>query len=203
MNGLGIPSPGAGSTRTDLGVRHRVSGRWNPNTIKELCENRAILGVQDYGRRSEGAHRRFGPDGPRLLTADDRGAGERPKVVRTDPSVQIAAATGTAPFGDPSHWAQMREITEARGTGQRGIPRAQDPSRYPLSTRLIDLTDGCGSILYGVTNRGRALYKCSRYMRTSGSECARNSVDGEAMLRFTLKPVAELVDRRGDWDRLR
>jgi DNA invertase Pin-like site-specific DNA recombinase len=78
LNELSIPSPGAGSLRTDQGVRHIVSGRWGPNTVKELCENRAILGLQDYGRRSEGAHRRLGRDGPRLLNETDRGASDRP-----------------------------------------------------------------------------------------------------------------------------
>src|SRR5204862_203149 len=44
MNALGIPSPGAGRSRTDHGVRHLVSGKWCPNTVKELCRNQAILG---------------------------------------------------------------------------------------------------------------------------------------------------------------
>ena len=31
------------------------------------------------------------------------------------------------------------------GQAQRGIPRASDPSKYPLSCAVFDLTDGCGS----------------------------------------------------------
>ena len=83
------------------------------------------------------------------------------------------------------------------------MPRAKDPARYPLATRLVDLSDGCGSILYGLTNGGRALYKCGRYMRTAGAECESNSVDAEAMLRFTLKTLAHHVDLGGNRDRLR
>ena len=45
LNELGIPSPGAGTLRTDQGVRHRVSGKWGPNTVKELCENAIDAGA--------------------------------------------------------------------------------------------------------------------------------------------------------------
>jgi hypothetical protein len=203
LNGLGIPSPGAGTARTDQGVRHTVSGKWCANTIKELCANRAILGAQDYGRRSEGAHRRLGAGGPRLLTDADRLDETRTRVVMNEPAVRITAATGSGPRFDAARWQEIRRRTRERGRTQRGVPRAPDPARYPLSCRLVDLTDACGSILYGLTNGGRALYKCGRYMRTEGAECASNAVDAEAMLRFTLKSIRQLVDRRGDRDRLR
>src|SRR5439155_279454 len=53
LNDRNVPSPDAGRTRTDQGVKHRVSGKWNHNTVGELCRNPAILGVQQYGKRSE------------------------------------------------------------------------------------------------------------------------------------------------------
>ncbi len=59
LNDLGIPSPDAGRTRTDHGVKHKVSGKWSPNTVAELCRNPIILGVQQYGKRSEGKIRRL------------------------------------------------------------------------------------------------------------------------------------------------
>jgi hypothetical protein len=40
-------------------------------------------------------------------------------------------------------------------------------------------------------------------MRTEGAECESNAVDAEAMLRFTLGTLRQLVDRRGNRDRLR
>ena len=40
-------------------------------------------------------------------------------------------------------------------------------------------------------------------MRTEGAECRCNAVDGEAMLRFTLRTLADQVDRNGNRDRLR
>ncbi len=85
-----------------------------------------------------------------------------------------------------------------------GIPlRAKDPARYPLACRLVDLTDGCGSILYAHTTHNRAVYTCGRYMRTSAAECASNQVDAEAILRFTLKTLKQLVDQHGRRDKLR
>ena len=36
LNARGIPSPDAGRTRTDHGVKHRVSGKWCPGTVGEL-----------------------------------------------------------------------------------------------------------------------------------------------------------------------
>jgi DNA invertase Pin-like site-specific DNA recombinase len=203
LNGLGIPSPGAGTTRTDQGVKHTVSGKWCGNTVKELCANRAVLGLQDYGRRSEGAHRRLGDAGPRLLTDADRLDETRTRVVMNDASVRISAVTGSEPRFDPARWQEIQRRSEERGRAQRGVPRAPDPARYPLSCRLVDLTDGCGSILYGLTHGGRALYKCGRYMRTEGAECRSNAVDAEAMLRFTLRTIRQLIDRHGNRDRLR
>jgi hypothetical protein len=37
LNDRGIPSPDAGRKRTDHGVRHLVSGKWNHNTVADLC----------------------------------------------------------------------------------------------------------------------------------------------------------------------
>jgi hypothetical protein len=203
LNTLGIPSPGAGTIRTDQGVRHRVSGKWCANTVKDLCANRAILGLQDYGRRSEGSHRRLGASGPRLLAETDRVDETRTRVIMNTPDVQVTAEIGSDALFDRRRWEAIQEKTRERGASQRGVPRARDPARYPLSCRLVDLTDGCGSILYGLTSGGRALYKCGRYMRTEGQECESNSVDAEAMLAFTLQTLRQLVDRYGHRDRLR
>ena len=58
---------------------------------------------------------------------------------------------------DPEKWRAVQIQMDERGKQQRGVPRAKDPSRYPLACRLIDLTDGCGSILYARTNQKRAV----------------------------------------------
>src|SRR5207342_3387915 len=103
----------------------------------------------------------------------------------------------------PERWQEIQRQTRERGQSQRGIPRAKDPARYPLACRLVDLTDGCGSVLYGRTTHDRAIYTCGRYMRTAGAECESNQVDAEATLRFTLKTLRQFVDLNGRRGKLR
>ena len=203
LNHRGIPSPDAGRTRTDHGVKHRVSGRWSVNTVGDLCRNASILGIQEYGKRSEGKIRRLGPDGHRLLEEEqDFTAEGRVRVISNDPSLRTRKQIGEGQF-DPKTWAEIQRQMDSRGRNQRGLPRARDPARYPLACRLVDLTDGCGAILYGRTNQQRAVYTCGRYMRTAGAECASNQVDAEAMLRFTLQTLGQFVDLHGRRDKLR
>jgi DNA invertase Pin-like site-specific DNA recombinase len=202
LNGLGIPSPGAGAKRTDQGVKHKVSGRWGPNTVKELCENRAILGIQDYGRRSEGSQRRLAKDGHRLLTETDRDPIDRPRVVKNEASIQIVANSGD-PRYEPAKWDDIQRQLAARGKSQRGVPRTRDPARFPLACRIVDMTDGCGAIMYGYKHGHRPVYVCGSYMRTAGAECEHNVVDGEAALRFTLSALRQLVGGAANREKLR
>jgi hypothetical protein len=53
----------------------------------------------------------------------------------------------------------------------------------------VDLTDDCGSVVYGRTAHQRALYTCGRYTRTAGAECTSSQVDAEAILLFTLRTL--------------
>jgi hypothetical protein len=170
--------------------------------VGELCRNAAIVGLQTYGRRSEGKIRRLGEEGPRLLGEADRSHGGDPKTIFNELSLQVAKEVA-APQFDPGRWQAIQRQMDERGRVQRGIARAKDPARYPLACRLVDLSDGCGAILYGRTNQGRAVYTCGRYMRTAASECSSNTVDGEAMLRFTLGTLRQLVDLHGSHERLR
>jgi hypothetical protein len=203
LNQLGIPSPDAGKIRRDHGVAHLVSGTWCHNTVREICTDPINIGLQEYGRRSEGAHRRLGSEGPRLLHDRDRNAQDQPRTVLNDPLTIITVPTGMAPLWDEQRFQEMRRQIESRGKQQRGIPRTKDPARYPLSCRVLDLTNGCGALLYGRMHGQRPIYVCGRYMRTDGAECANNSVDGEALLRFTLKTLYQLVQRHGNREKLR
>ncbi|MFM7149796.1 MAG: recombinase family protein, partial [Gemmataceae bacterium] len=202
LNDRGIPSPDAGRTRTDHGVKHRVSGRWNHNTVIELCRNPIITGVQRYGRRSEGRLRRLGAAEPRLLEEKDLTAEGKARIIFNEPELQIQRQVGEAHFA-PERWEKIQAGMDRRGRVQRDIPRSKDPGRYPLACRLVDLTEGCGSILYARTTHNRAVYTCGRYMKTSGSDCHSNQVDGEAMLRFTLMTIRQQVENHGGMDRLR
>ena len=194
LNALGIPSPGAGTIRTDHGVKHIVSGKWCPNTVAELCRNRAILGIQDTGRRSEGAHRRFGPDGPRPLNDNDRLENRKPRVIKNSKDVIVSASLGFEPKFATDVWQDIQDQMDERSRSQRGVRRAKDPAKYPLASRVFDLTDGCGSIMYGITSGQRRLYKCGRYQRTAGAECHHNLVDAAALLRLTTRTLTQRLE---------
>ena len=202
LNELGIPSPDAGRIRTDQGVPHLVSGKWSTNTIIDLCKNGAIIGNIQMGKRSDGAHRRLSPDGPRLLNDNDRTPEGIPRVVMNDIENTIIGKTGVEPRYDEIKWLEVQAQIKLRGKSQRGIPRAKDRGKYPLATRIIDQTDGCGSIMYGKTNGKKRLYTCGRYMASAGAECAHNSVDAEAILNFVLKSLQLLVQKIGTRDSL-
>src|SRR5207247_2150448 len=47
------------------------------------------------------------------------------------------------------------------------------------------------------------IYVCGEYMKTGGATCENNAVDGEALLRFTLKTLVQLVARPGNREKLR
>lgn len=203
LNSLGIPSPGAGTQRTDHGCKHVVSGKWCQNTVVELCRNRAIIGIQDTGRRSEGAHRRFGPEGPRPLNDKDRRADGKPKVIANSPEVIVSRSLGFEPRFATDLFQDIQDQMDERSRNQRGVPRAKDPAKYPLGCRVFDLTEGCGSAMYGITSGQRRLYKCGRYQSTAGAECHHNMVDAEALLRFTLRTLSMRIERQGGTDKLR
>ena len=202
LNDLGIPSPAAGSYRTDHGVRHKVSGKWNHTTIRDICRNRAILGIVEYGRRSEGQHWRTSPDGPRPLEESDMRDGKAQRIFNA-PDQTVRGELPCEPQFDVERWESIQLETAKRACCQGGTPRVRDPARYPLSCRVVDLTDSCNSVMYARTVGKRRVYNCGRYMRTGGQECENNQVDGEALLRFTQQSLSEIVDRLGAHNKLR
>lgn len=100
-------------------------------------------------------------------------------------------------------WQGIQDQMDERSRNQRGVRRAKDPAKYPLASRVFDLTDGCGSIMYGITSGQRQLYKCGRYQRTAGAECHHNLVDAEALLRLTTRTLAFQLERQGSTEKLR
>lgn len=198
LNELGIPSPDSGRARKAGDAKYLVSGKWNARTILELARNPAILGVVQLGRRSDGTHRRIGKDGPRLLTERDRNEKDRPRLVYNDRVDIISGSTGFEPQFDARKWLEINAQMDARGKSQKNVARAKDLSRYPLGGRVVDLTDNCGSIMYGRPYGSRRVFTCGRYMRTK--ECENNSVDADALLASTiedLKRAALLAFGRG------
>lgn len=195
---LKVPSPNAGQQRRNHGRLEVIEGRWSTATVKSLLENRTILAIFDYGRRSEGKHRRLGPDGWRFLTDSDRNAiTGRPKVIQNDSSLVTSIPLPFEPKFDPARWTAIQKVTQERGKSQRGIPRATDPARYPLTCCIFDLSDRCNSVMYGRTSGRRALYTCGRYLKYGRGACENNQLDAEALLQFTLGTLVEMVDRLG------
>ena len=203
LNERDIPGPDAGQIRMRNGVPYEVSGHWSVSTVRALCTNRAILGLLDFGRRSAGKHRRLSKNGARPLENTDHNQKKKPKVIMNDPSLLITSTLQGEPQFDLDRWDKIQAETLKRSKGQRGIPHVRDPVRYPLASRIIDLSDDCMSILYGHKNGKRLVYTCGKYMATSGAKCENNTVDAEAVLGFTLNTLQELIDRLGSREKLR
>ncbi len=168
-----------------------------------LCENTAILGMIEYGRRSEGWHHRLGSDGARLLDEQDYGPTGRPKVILNDEALLIRTSSKMTPRYDSKKFDEIQTQIAERRKSQAGVMRSRDPGKYPLATRVIDLTDGCGSIMYGRTHHRSQLYGCGRYMRTGGAECHWNAIDGEILLQFVLRALARIMGSGGCREKLR
>ncbi|MEX2172072.1 MAG: recombinase family protein [Pirellulales bacterium] len=183
LNRMKIPSPG-GST-------------WTHQAVSRLCANRAIVGEQEFGRRARGKHRRVGPDGPRPLDDCDFNTDGTVKWLPAPSEQVIRSQSGHEACADPELFEACQKLAAERGASTRGIPRATDPAKYPLSSRIIDATDGCGAPLYGLGEGSRSLYACSRYLKSNGGECRRNTVDGEMTLQFVWQLLLQLVSRCG------
>ncbi|MBM4022132.1 MAG: hypothetical protein FJ284_07815 [Planctomycetes bacterium] len=200
LNKLGIPAPDANRVRGGYKLGGRVSGKWNHTTIRSLAMNPIIIGQKEYGWFSQGLHNRIGLNGPREVTDDellDDGAG---RVVENHPDVWIRAESGGGAFFDPDRWHRLQAKLAEHGAAQRSKRRASDPGAYLLASRVFDLTDGCGSNMQGAVRKDRGkglpLYPCGIYMNRRG-RCHHNTVDAEALLKFTVRTIATLVTKVG------
>ena len=203
LNQRGIPSPDAGRTRTDHGVKHRVSGRWSVNTVVDLCRNASILGIQEYGKRSEGKIRRLGPDGHRAPGRGTRFHCRRPRSRHQQrPVVAHPQAGGRRAIRLPDVGGNSAADGRARAqpAGPAACPR---PGALP-----VGLPPGGPDRwlrrdpLWPHQPAARGLHV--RPLHANGrAECASNQVDAEAMLRFTLLTLKQFVDRHGRRDKLR
>ena len=143
LNELGIAAPDAGRVRRDHGQRHHVPGKWHPTTVRDLCSNPLIAGIKQYAKRSMGRYRRVGPDGPRELTEADRGPGDQPRTLENPLELRVRADSGGEAFVDAATWDAIQPKGRTQEEGRRaGGRKPNNPDRYPLSTRIIDLTDG-------------------------------------------------------------
>jgi len=194
LNRQGIPSPDAGRVRHDrYGNAHEVSGKWAPNTVGSLLRNPAIAGCLTWGTRSEGAHRRIGEDGPRILVESDYAESGRPRVIRNPQELRVTKSMGYDPILAPEAFKELQESLEARGKSQRGTTRSSDPYRYLFAGRIFDVSPDCGWPMYG-RKRGKVLkYVCGQYMATAGDACEHNTIAVEWVSTTVLEAVRQAV----------
>jgi hypothetical protein len=204
LNEMGIASPDAGRIRRDHGSVHRVTGKWHPNTVRDLCSNPIIAGIKEYGRRSEGRYRRVGVGGPRELEEHDLRPDGQPKLLENPEDVRVRAASGGDAQFDPERWRALQPKKKAidevrRKNGQK----ANNPDRYPLSTRVIDLTEGCGSVMHGIPIGDKLKYACGRYYNSGYTECNHNWVEATAVTTMLIDALVELVTKAGGREAIR
>lgn len=186
----GIPSPGAGRSRTDNGVRHKVSGRWYANTVTYIARNQLLRAVVEHGRRSFGDQLRLTPDGPRELTDNDIcKTRDKPRVIKNSSDNLIVTDAPFDPVVDLAEHDKVLKILDERGKTQRGKPRSRDPNRNLLGCRVFDMA--CGWPMYRVPYKGAYRYKCGLYQQTCGDKCRHNHVDGLTAARFALSCIRQ------------
>jgi hypothetical protein len=204
LNEMGIPSPDAGRVRRDHGSTHRVLGKWHPNTVRDLCANPIIAGIKEYGRRSEGRYRRVGVGGPRELEEHDLRPDGQPKLLENPEEVRVRGASGGDAVFDPARWQALQPkkapIEEVR---RRNGQKANNPDRYPLSTRVVDLTEGCGSVMHGIPYGEKLKYVCGRYYNSGYTECDHNTVEAAAVTSMLIDALVELIQKAGGRDAIR
>jgi hypothetical protein len=180
----GIPSPDAGRTRKDLGIKHLVSGIWHSPTVTSIARNPLLQAVTEYGLRSLGDKLRFTAAGPRTLEDRDFRKDEKPKVICNPKSERITAPARFAPLVDVERHQKLLATLDARGGTQRGKPRSHDPTQNPLGGRIFDLN--CTWPMYRVPYLKTFRYTCGRYQQSHGAQCDHNHVDGPLAARFML-----------------
>lgn len=204
LNDMGIPSPDAGRVRRDHGSAHRVAGKWHPNTVRDLCSNPIIAGIKEYGRRSEGRYRRVGVGGPRELEEQDLRPDGQPKLRENPVDVRVRGASGGDAKFDPDRWLALQPPTPSiEETRRRNGQKATNPDRYPLSTRVIDLTAGCGSVMHGIPHGDKLKYVCGRYYNSGYTECDHNTVEAAAVTTMLIDALVELIHKAGGRDAIR
>ena len=190
LNRMGIPSPDAGRYRKDKNKhRHQVSGKWAPNTVRDLLRNKAVVGVVQWGERSEGKHRRIGADGPRGLDDTDWTESGRPRVIRNPYDVRVSASASYEPLVAPAKFDRIQRRLQSQGASQRGKTRSPDPYRYPLSGRVFDASPDCGWPMYGQTIDHVPKHVCGRYKATAGASCHHNTVVVASLSRFVMQAL--------------
>lgn len=191
LNEEGVPSPDAGRTRTDLGLVHYVSGKWNQSSVSNIGRNSLLAAISEQGRRSMGDELRLTPSGPREIDRNEMLPNGKPRVVRTPSKDGIRAAAHFEPIESPDSHASLQKILDQRATTQAGKPRSRTPSKNPMGTRIIDMH--CGCPMYRQPHKEGFRYVCSQYSQSKGKECGHHRIDGVLATKLVLGAIAQRV----------
>ncbi len=189
----GIPTPAAGTRRKRKGVDVPVSDAWHAETVMQLLQNPVIIGVQAYGRQSNGTHKRWSPDGPRDL--DDRDVSvdadgyEQLRLIYNEPGEYATAPAGFEPLVEPERWQRVQEMLATRTNPQVRKPKSRSLLKYMLGTRVRCLDEGCGALMHGHKQHGELKYICSRYEGSDGKDCEHNTISAERLFEFACRMV--------------
>ncbi|WP_207397512.1 recombinase family protein [Bremerella alba] len=201
LNDEGIPSPDSGRFRTDNGVRHMVSGKWNGTTITGIARNPLLVAINAYGRRSMGDQLRLSSDGVRELEETDFREDEQPKVIRNPSDLHVTGQGTFDPVVDPEAHKALIQDLDRRGATQRAIPRSRNPKMNPLGGRVYDMD--CGWLMYRAPYTGSFRYKCGLYDLSHGQQCRHNTIKGPEATAFLLSCIRQRLLAPGLWQKLR
>lgn len=182
----GVPSPDAGRTRTDNGVKHETSGEWHVNTITAIGRNSLYSAVASYGNRSMGDQLRFSPTGPRPLNTQDRTHDKDVKVIRNDRSDVIRTKAHFDPIVSREEDAELQRVLDQRAGSQRDKPRSRDPQRNPLGCRVFDMN--CGWPMYREPYLGGFRHVCGAYRHR---KCGYHHVDGPTTVNLAISKIQQ------------
>jgi hypothetical protein len=185
-----IPSPDAGRTRTDNGVKHAILGVWHATTITGIARHPLNRALVMYGRRSMGDQLRMTPDGPRPLDEqDERPDDGKPKVVQNPSSSRVVVPARFDPIVPAQQVERLLSILDQRAGTQRGKPRSKNQAANPLGCRIFDIA--CTWPMYRQPYRETFRYACGLYQQSHGQECAHNHTDGVTTARFVLSGIRQ------------
>ncbi|WP_339686486.1 recombinase family protein [Gimesia maris] len=202
LNAEEIPSPDAGRTRTDNGVKHRVSGLWHQSTVVNIGRNPLFMAVARYGVRSMGDQVRLSPEGPRDLEETDYDSyTKKPKVIRNAESTLITAPAHFEPIETPADHEKLVNILNQRAGTQRGKSRSRNPAMNPLGCRVFDMN--CGSTMYRAPEGRTYRYSCGLYLQSHGQKCAHNKINGPMAARFGLSCIRQKLSSPAAQEKLR
>lgn len=193
LNAEGVPSPRAGCSYTPKGGRPVPrSGLWYPTTIRNIVTNPALVSLMSYGKRSSGDAMRFTPKGPRPLDARDYDCGVLKQIANPEADWLVTRIPGDRPtvIGEQER-REIVAIVEARGSTQRGKPRAKGSNPNPLGARIFDMN--CGWLMYRKARRGGWKYCCGLNTHSDSQRCDHNAVDGVAATRFVVAAARQVV----------